>query len=105
MTKETVAGSFGKMQSRYVERMGKLFIWWDDSVALTDSALATYKRFDLLQDDINGAIKIPDIFSINHSSSAHYYYCTTDPKYLLRVVTKEIPSAVVPARLKCQSAQ
>ena len=65
---DTKVGSKGKLASRYVEKNGKLFFWWDDNDPLTDEAFAIFHKYNLLFNDngtfVNSAEYEDDIFKI-----------------------------------------
>ena len=100
-TAETTVGSKGKLPSRYVIKDGKLFFWWDDDYPLTEEMLAILWKYDLLFDDTQGLIKIPQ-FSINDKQKGvHYYFCRNDLSIYKRVVTNIGLGYYKPPKLKC----
>jgi hypothetical protein len=102
LTEETKVGSKGgKLPSRFIEKDGKLFFWWDDDYPLTEEALAVYEKYDLLQDDEGGVITVPE-FTINDAQkAAHYYFCKNDPSKYKRVITNIGVGYYDPPTLKC----
>ncbi|RNC85963.1 MAG: hypothetical protein ED557_04130 [Balneola sp.] len=88
-TEETVPGSIGKMPSRFIEKDGKLFLWWDNDYALTAEALAVYEKYDILQDDENGLLKLPeiDIRVKSDGKSVRYFFCEDDLTKYKKVVS------------------
>lgn len=89
LTKDANIGTKGKVPSRYIEKDGKLFFWWDDEYPLTENALAVFNRYNLLQDDNNGTIKIPDFVTDDAQKAAHYYFCKGDLLKYKKVVTNK----------------
>jgi hypothetical protein len=101
LTKDTKVGSTGKLPSRYFEKDGKLFFWWDDSYSLTEDALAVFNKYNLLQDDKNGAIKIPDFIIDDAQKAAHYYFCKNNMRSYKRMITNKGIGYYEPPSLKC----
>lgn len=89
LTAETKAGSKGKMASRYIEKNGKLFYWWDDDYSLTDEALAIFSKYNLLQDDMGGELKLPDNSIDEEEKFVFYYFCKNDFRKYKKVVTNK----------------
>jgi hypothetical protein len=57
LTADTRGGVKNKLfPSRFIEKDGKLFFWWDDDYPITEEALAVFKKYNLLQDDEGGLI-------------------------------------------------
>jgi hypothetical protein len=52
LTRDVKVGTKGRFPSRYLVKNGKLFFWEDKDVPLTSEALAVFKQYDLLQDDV-----------------------------------------------------
>jgi hypothetical protein len=103
VTKDAKAGSTGKLPSRYFEKDGKLFFWWDDNYPLTEDALAIFNKFNLLQDDKNGAIKIPDFIIDDAQKAAHYYFCKNDIGSYKRIITNKGMGYYEPPSLVCSN--
>ncbi len=89
LTKDAKVGSKGKLPSRYIEKDGKLFFWWDDDYILTAKALSIFNKYDLLQDDKDGAIKIPDSFVDDSQKAVHYYFCKEDLSTYKKIITNK----------------
>ena len=102
-TSETVPGSKGKAPSRYVENNGKLFFWWDNNHPLTNEALAIFGKFNLLEDDQNGILKVPSARIDDSQKAAHYYFCKGNSKRFKRVVTNIATGYYDPPKLKCNN--
>jgi hypothetical protein len=99
-TARTTVGSKGKLPSRYIEKDGKLFYWWDDDFPLSEEMIAILWKYNLLCDDTAGLIGIPD-FSINEKlKGAHYYYSKHNPSKYKRVVTNIARGHYKPPKLK-----
>ena len=100
-TAKTTVGSKGILPSRYIEKGGKLFYWWDDDYPLTEEMLAILWKYNLLYDDTEGLIGFPQ-FTINDSQKgAHYYFCKNDLSKYKRVVTNIGHGYYKPPKLKC----
>lgn len=88
LTKDAKVGSKGKLPSRYFEKDRKLFLWWDDDYPLTENALFIFKKYNLLQDDKNGAIKVADSFNDDDAQkAAHYYFCKKNLLKYKKIIT------------------
>lgn len=87
ITKDMTIGSKGKFPSKYLEKDGKLFFWWDDDIPLTNEALSVFKRYDLLQDDDNGRRTAPSFIIDETKKGVHYYFCKNDISKYKRVIT------------------
>jgi len=102
VTKEAQIGSKGKLPSRYIEKGGKLFYWWDDNYPLTEDALDVFKKFNLLQDDKNGRIQLPKRLRFDETEKdVHYYFCKNDASTFKKIVTNRGMGYYVPPSLKC----
>ncbi len=78
-----------KIPTRYIERDGKLFYWWDDDYPLTQEALDTFERYGVLQDDEDGTILFPD-FAVNDAQKGmHYYFCKNNLRNYKKVKTNK----------------
>ncbi len=102
LTSDTKAGSKReKLPSRFVEKGGKLFFWWDDEHALTEETLAVYKKYNLLQKDEGGLVTIPDFAIDDARKGAHYYFCKEDLSRYKKVITNKGIGYYDPPKLKC----
>ncbi len=89
LTEQAIVGSKGKLPSRYIEKEGKLFYWWDNDYPLTEEALAIFHKYHILQDNKDGAIVLPE-FEIDESQKdAHYYFCKNNLTKYKRVTTNK----------------
>lgn len=89
LTKEIKVGSKGKLPSRYIEKNGKLFYWWDNDYPLTKEALNVYHKYNLLQDDKGGEIKFPNFTIDDNQKAAHYYFCKENLIKYKKIITNE----------------
>lgn len=102
LTENTKVGSKGELPSRFIEKDGKLFYWWDDNYLLTKEALSVYEKYDLLQDDEGGVITFPD-FTVNDAQKgAHYYFCRNDLSKYKKVITNKGIGYYDPPKLNCK---
>jgi len=85
----------------YLEKEGKLFFWWDSSYPLTEKTLATYKKYDLLQDD-DGLIQTPDFITDDALKGAYYFFCTNDLSSYKKVITNTGFGYFDPPKLNCE---
>lgn len=85
--KRTVIGSKGKTPSRYIEKDGKLFFWWDDNFALSQDALDIFSKYKLTQFDEDGAVLLPDNVNDEKQKGFHYYFCLCNLLNYKKVIT------------------
>ena len=100
-TTKTTVGSKGKLPSRYIEKDGKLFFWWDNDYPLTEEMLAILWKYNLLCDDTEGFIGFPDHTTDDSQKSADYYFCKSDLSKYKRVITNVGLGYYKPPKLKC----
>lgn len=101
-TTNTTVGSKGKLPSRYIEKDGKLFYWWDDDYPLTEEMLAILWKYNLLYDDTKGLIGFPQFTIDDSQKGAHYYFCKNDLSKYKRVITNIGFGYYKPPKLKCK---
>jgi hypothetical protein len=89
LTANAKVGSKGELPSRFFEKNGKLYYWWDNDYPLTQEALAVYQKYNLLQDDLGGLITIADFVLDDAKKGAHYYFCRHDLTKYKRVITNK----------------
>ena len=94
-------GSKGMLPSKYFEKEGKLFFWWDNDYPLTEETLAVFNKYDLLQDDEGGKITFPDFIIDDSQKSAHYYFCKNDLSIYKKVITNKGLGYYDAPNLKC----
>lgn len=87
LTADTKVGSKGKLPTRYIEKNGKLFFWWDNEYPLTEKTLAVFSKYNLLQDDEGGIIKFPDFIIDDAQKGADYYFCKNNLTKYKKVIT------------------
>lgn len=103
LTSEVSVGSKGKLASEYLEKDGKLFFWWDDDRPLTKEAIDVFDRYDLLQDDQGGTLKVPEFIIDDSQLGAHYYFCKFDFSKFKRVITNKGLGYYDPPHLRCRN--
>lgn len=93
-------GSKGKLPSRYIEKEGKLFYWWDDDYPLKKEALTIYHKYNLLQGNVISALD----FSINDAQKGvDYYFCKNDLSKYKKVITDKGIGYYNAPKLNCDS--
>jgi len=102
LTASTTIGSRGKLPSRFLEKDGRLFFWWDNEYPLTEEALAAYKRYGLLFDNRGGVTTMPDFVNDDEKKGAHYYFCRGDLTKYKRVVTNKGIGYYDPPHVRCE---
>jgi hypothetical protein len=102
ITSNAVVGSFSSsLPSRFIEKQGKLFFWWDDYYPLTEEALSIYKKYNLLQDDEGSVITVPDFIIDDAQKAAHYYFCRDDLSKYKKIITNKGIGYYDPPKLRC----
>jgi len=101
-TEETTVGSKGKLPSRYIEKNGKLFYWWDKDYPLTEDMLAVLWKYDLLFDNTNEFLTFPQFSTNDKQKGAHYYFCKNDLSIFKKVVTNRAIGFYDPPEIKCK---
>lgn len=80
----------GKLPTRYVERDGKLFYWWDDNYPLTDEILSVLKKHDLLaENNLDGIIGYYDFETSDLEKGVDYYFCKNNLTNYEKVITNK----------------
>jgi len=102
LTENTKVGSKSTLPSRFVEKEGKLFYWWDNDYPLTEEALAVLHKYNLLQDDKDGTIKFPDFVIDDAQKAAHYFFCKNDLSKYKKVITNKGIGYYDPPKLNCK---
>jgi len=69
---------------------------------LTKEMLAVLWKFDLLCDDTEGLIQMPEFTTDNRLKGAHYYFCRNDLSRFRRVITNIGLGFYRPPRLRCR---
>ena len=93
LTDSTKVGNKGvKIPTRYIEKDGKLFYWWDDDYALTQETLDVLDKYDLLlKDDMDGVVEFYDFATDDAQKGVHYYFCENNlTKYKKETTNKAI---------------
>ncbi len=89
--------------SRYFEKGGKLFYWWDEAHGINDTTISILNKYGVLQDDDNGNVKLLEPRNDDSQKAFHYYFCKDEFVGFKKVITNlgvgyyEIPS------LKCKN--
>ncbi|MBZ9730540.1 hypothetical protein LB467_12670 [Salegentibacter sp. JZCK2] len=103
LTDSTKVGSKGYLPSRYVEKDGKLFYWWDNDYPLTEETLAVFEKYNILQDDAGGWLKFPDMSTDDAKKGADYYFCENDLTNYKKVITNIAIGYYDAPKLNCNS--
>lgn len=73
LTRETGIGTKGFLPSKYIEKDGKLFIWYDDNIAMDEKTLSILKKYELIA--VNEEVMIT---TDEKKKGADYYFCRKD---------------------------
>lgn len=91
-------GSKGKLPSRYIEKEGRLFYWWDDNYPLNKETLAILYKYNILESDEISALD----FRINDAQKGvHYFICKTDLSIYKKVTTAQAIGYYDMPNIKC----
>jgi hypothetical protein len=100
--KDSIGKTSNTIPSKFVEKNGKLFFWWDSECKIQDNTISTYRKYNILQDNENGLITIPE-FSINdNQKSVYYFFCRTNLTQYKRITTNKGLPNDVKVNLKCR---
>ena len=102
LKEKTKIGSKGLAPSRYIEKEGKLFFWWDDNYALTENMLLMLSKYNISQDDDDGFRLFPD-FEIDESQKGvDYYFCKSNLLKYKKVTTNRAIGYYDAPKLDCK---
>ncbi len=74
LTSDIKIGCKTWLPSRFLEKDGKLFYWFEDSYPLTTEALAVFKKYNIVEDDKGGTIKYIDNGSDERTKAVDYFF-------------------------------
>ena len=75
LTENNGIGTKGFLPSKYIEKDGKLFIWYDDTISMNEKTLSILKKYNLIVIDEPGMITTDET-----KKGAHYYFCRKNLK-------------------------
>jgi hypothetical protein len=91
-------GSKGKLPSRYIEKDGKLFYWWDDNYPLKKETLTILNKYNILEPDKISALD----FSINDAQKGvHYFFCKDELSVYKKITTNKAIGYYDIPNIKC----
>lgn len=103
LTEDVKEGSKGKLASRYIEKNGNLFYWWDDDFPLTEETLAILHKYNLLQNNEGSWEEFPDIISNNSLEAVDYFFCRNDLSKYKKIRTKKAIGYYDAPNLECET--
>lgn len=78
------------MPTRYLEKDGKLFYWWDDSYPLTQETLTVFEKYNLVaENNLDGVIEFYDYTIDDAQKGIDYYFCGNDLTKYKKVTTNK----------------
>ncbi|WP_431160691.1 hypothetical protein [Flagellimonas beolgyonensis] len=89
-----------ELPSRYLEKDGKLFYWWDGNFPVTSEIINVLKKYNLLQED-DGWSKLPEMSIDDSKIGVDYFFCRNDLTRYKRVVTNKSIEYYTPPKLNC----
>ncbi|HNP53052.1 MAG TPA: hypothetical protein PKK69_00475 [Ferruginibacter sp.] len=89
LRKSAIVGSKGLLPSQFFEIKGKLFYWWENDIPLSNEALDAFRRYHLLQNDMEGKVQIPNFYIDEKLKSSLYYFCKSNYKNFKKIETSK----------------
>jgi hypothetical protein len=87
------------LPSSYIEKDGKLFIWWDKTLKVSQDMFDILKKYNMLKDDDGGWIAILDPIMDDNKKGVNYFICKNDFKIYKRIITNK--GSIETPKLKC----
>lgn len=82
--------------SRFIEKDGKLFFWWDKDYPFTEEAYNTFKAFGVIDDNPHSRDNSNQV-----KEGIKYYFCTKDLSKFVTLNTNQDINSVKPLPLLC----
>jgi hypothetical protein len=86
VTVDPQIGIIGKLPSRFIEKDGKLFYWWDDNYPITEETVEVFRKHKLLCVDEEDKIRYLE-FTDYSNKGVDYYFCRNNLTKYKRVIT------------------
>jgi hypothetical protein len=92
--------NYSSLPTRYIEKQGKLFYWYDSTRTVTPEVINIFKKYNHIDTAILN-VYIPT--HINHSKKAeHYYFCRNNLLRYKKIRTKIAMGYYDPPKLNCK---
>lgn len=78
-----------KLPSKSFELNNKLFVWWDDDDKIDKATFDLLIKYNLLQDDENGMILLPDSSIDDNKKGVDYFFCKSNVKKFKRIISNK----------------
>jgi hypothetical protein len=101
LTAKVKIGGTHQIPSRFIEKNGKLFYWYDDNYPLTAEVIAVFKKYHLFQDDQGGLIQFAQKVTDDSKKGIDYYFCRSDPTIYKKVISNKPLGYYDAPLLKC----
>jgi len=101
-SKDSIGSKTG-LPSRFIERDGKLFFWFDREFSMTQETLSILKKYNLLVDDEDGKIFELDYITDDAQKGVTFYFCRNDLTKYKKVITNRAMGFYEPPKLNCGS--
>ncbi|AXT61472.1 hypothetical protein D1816_14295 [Aquimarina sp. AD10] len=88
------------LPSKYLEKDGKLFYWWDKNDSVTNETIKVLEKYGLLQND-DGWSKLPEMSTNDSKKGVDYFFCRNDLSEYKRVITSKSIEYYTPPKLDC----
>ncbi|NDV57677.1 hypothetical protein D0T85_06120 [Bacteroides sp. 519] len=94
-------GQFSKLPPiQYIEKNDRLFYWLEDYPS-SDEILNVLQKYDMLQYDEGGWIKMPDAVIDDSKKGADYYFCRNNILKYKKIITSKGTGYYKPPKVKC----
>ncbi|WP_439152822.1 hypothetical protein [Winogradskyella sp.] len=82
--------------SRYIEKNGNLFFWWDSNYAFTEETYNTYKTYGVIDDNLDSKDNPNQL-----KEGVKYYFCTKDLTKFITLKPSQDINSIEPLPLLC----
>ncbi|BDD04761.1 hypothetical protein [Aureibacter tunicatorum] len=102
VTNKAIVGSYNSnLPTRIYRSDNKLIYWWNSRYPLTKEVFVHFSEYNLLQDDEDGFIPVPDKLVCNQCKAVHYYFCKTNVEIFKKVKTSKGVGYYKPPKINC----
>ena len=88
--------------TRYLEREGKLFYWYDSTHTITRELIAALSKYHCIDSlNVNGFKGIPGAIAGDSKKAVDYYFCKCNLKEYKKVITSIAMGYYKPPKIEC----
>ena len=104
VTSDDIKSRNNKIPSRYLEKNGKLFYWYDSSISATEESLALFKEFGLVKEPQKSE-DFEEVRTIifDDEKGVVYFFCRENPLIFETIRTNRPLGTYAPPTLECKS--